>query len=181
MASLTDEMKMYIVQCLACYDTPSQVADAVSEEFKIKVDRWQVQKYDPTKIAGKDVAKRYKEVFDATRKAFLEDISKIPIASQSFRLRSLQRMHDYAMSKKNIVLAKEILEQAAKEVGGVFTNKVKVGGDADNPLSMLLQQVNGSALPINHAVEGEFTTVNEPAKEPAPAKRKRPPLLLERD
>jgi hypothetical protein len=183
MATLKDEQKLFIVQCLACYDTPTQVVEAVKDEFGLTLERPQIQSYDPTKVQGRDLSKKYREIFDATRKAFLDDISKIPIASQSFRLRSLQRMHDYAVSKKNYVMAAEILEQAAKEVGGVFTNKVKLGGDAENPLTMLLQQVNGSALPINHAVEGEFTTVEESAttKESAPAKKKRPPMLLERD
>ncbi len=32
MATLTDDVKAFIVQALACFDTPSQVVDAVKEE-----------------------------------------------------------------------------------------------------------------------------------------------------
>lgn len=166
MAALNEDIKRFIVQSLACFDMPSQVAEAVNDEFGIKVSRQQVQRYDPTKTAGKDLAARHVEIFNATRKVFLEDVGKIPIASQSFRLRSLQRMHDYYISRKNYVQAQSVLEQAAKEVGGIYTNKIKVGGDADNPFKIWLQEIGNSALPIVHDIEGEVIE-NEPKQVPA--------------
>jgi hypothetical protein len=33
MATLTDEVKVFIVQALACFDSPSQVAQAVKDQF----------------------------------------------------------------------------------------------------------------------------------------------------
>lgn len=148
MAVLNEEVKLFIVQSLACFDTPSQVAEAVAEEFGIKVDRFQVHKYDPTKVNGKGVSKKLVAIFEVTRQAFLKDVAKIPIASQSFRLRSLQRMHDHHISRKNYVQAQAVLEQAAKEVGGIFTNKVKVASDPNDPFVMFIQQVSGTALPV---------------------------------
>lgn len=156
MAALKEEVKLYIVQCLACYDTPSQVADSVKEEFGIEIPRPNIQAYDPTKSQGKNLSVGYVDIFNATRQAFLDDIKNIPIASQSFRLRSLQRMHDYALSRKNFVLAKEILEQAAKEVGGSFTNKLQHGGDKENPLALFIERISGGALPVVHDVDGEI-------------------------
>lgn len=52
MATLTDDVKAFIVQALACFDTPSQVVDAVREGFGTEVSRMQVQSYDPTKKAA---------------------------------------------------------------------------------------------------------------------------------
>ncbi len=56
MAALKEQVKIYIFQALACMDTPQQVADAVKQEFNIEIDRKQVQLYDPTKAAGKNLS-----------------------------------------------------------------------------------------------------------------------------
>lgn len=48
MATLNDSVKQFIVQALACYDTPQQVSDTVKEEFGQEVPRQQVALYDPT-------------------------------------------------------------------------------------------------------------------------------------
>ena len=37
MTNLTDDIKLFIVQQLACHNSPSQVADDVYEEFGIKL------------------------------------------------------------------------------------------------------------------------------------------------
>ena len=47
MPTLTDEVKEFIVKGLACFDTPSQVAEAVRVNFGIEVSRQQVFSYDP--------------------------------------------------------------------------------------------------------------------------------------
>ncbi len=85
MATLTDDVKAFIVQALACFDTPSQVVDAVREEFGAEVSRMQVQSYDPTKKAARGLSKKWVELFEATRKRFLEETAEIPIANQAFR------------------------------------------------------------------------------------------------
>jgi hypothetical protein len=154
MAKLDDEVKMFIVQSLACYDTPSQVAEAVNLEFGIAIERQQVAVYDPTKKSGERLAQKYRDVFDATRQAFIEDAINIPIASKTYRLRSLQRMHDYYVSRKNFVQAQAVLEQAAKEVGGMFNGKL-TAPPTDNPLVSWLQQIGGTSIPIAHDVEAE--------------------------
>ena len=46
MAALNSEVKGFIVQALACFDTPSQVAAAVREEFGIEVTRQQCEAQD---------------------------------------------------------------------------------------------------------------------------------------
>src|SRR5690606_13437474 len=122
MAKLSDEVKRFIVQALACYDTPQQVADAVKDEFGLEVPRSQVALYDPTKHAGRNLSEKYRVLFNDTRKTFRKEVAEIPIADQAYRLRQLQRMSQEAMRRKNIVLAASLLEQAAKEAGGMFSN-----------------------------------------------------------
>lgn len=137
MASLPEPIKAFIVQQLACYDTPTQVAEAVFEEFGLRLERQQVANYDPTKAAGKrgGLSKKWHDLFEATRKAFQDETAKIPIAQQAFRLRTLNRLLERTERQGNTALVAQLLEQAAKEVGGTFTNKVKhaVGGDPDAP------------------------------------------------
>ena len=126
MAGLTQEVKVFIVTRLACFDGVQEVMKAVREEFKLDVSRQQVQFYDPTSKAGERLGDKMKELFHEQRKRFLEDTSAIPIANKAVRLRMLQRLADDAASKKNAALTASLLEQAAKEVGDSFSNRQKV-------------------------------------------------------
>lgn len=134
MATLTKPQKLFIVQRLACFDTPTEVAKAVKEEFGITVSLPALSVYDPNNARGKELSKELREAFEATRKRFLEDTSDIPIANKAYRLRVLQRVADRAEAKGNTPMVVQALEQAAKEVGDVFTNKqsVKHSGEIKN-------------------------------------------------
>lgn len=123
MATLTEAAKHHIVQALACFDTPTQVCESVKEEFGIEVGRQQVAQYDPTKAAGKSVSKKWRTLFEDTRKRFREEVAEIPIASRAFRLRALGRMATQAEKTRNLALAIAMIEQAAKEVGDVYVNR----------------------------------------------------------
>jgi len=126
MAALKPEVKAYIIQMLACYDTPSQVVEAVQKDFGIAITRQQVETHDPTKVSGKTLAKKWVALFNRTRDRFLNEISDIPIANKAYRLRVLQRMSTTAENMKNIGMTAQLLEQAAKEVGEAYSNKQKV-------------------------------------------------------
>lgn len=134
MAKLNEAVQRFIVQALACYDTPTQAADAVKEEFGIEITRQQAASYDPTKVMGRTLAKKWRDLFHETRERFRKEVAEIPIADQAYRLRQLQRMTQEAMRRKNIVLAASLLEQAAKEQGGMFTNKREVSGPNGGPI-----------------------------------------------
>ena len=126
MAALKPEIKAFIVQSVACFDTPSQVVESDLKEFGIQITRQQVEQNDPTKISGKGLAKKWVDMFNTTRDRFLNEISDIPIANKAYRLRVLQRMSTTAENMKNIGMTAQLLEQAAKEVGEAYTNRQKV-------------------------------------------------------
>lgn len=147
MAELTEDQKLFIVHALACFDTPTQVATAVKEEFGIEVSRQQVARYDPTKEAGRDVSKKMRAVFEETRKSFLGDISQIPIANQSYRLRVLQRTLDKVDKQGNTAMVSQLLEQAAKESGGAFTNKTKLEHSGEIKTPELKLVLHGTTPP----------------------------------
>ncbi|HDS8562876.1 TPA: DUF2280 domain-containing protein [Klebsiella pneumoniae] len=126
MAALKPEVRAFIVQELACFDTPSQIVESVQKEFKVQVTRQQVASHDPTKAAGKGLAKKWVDLFNELRDRFLNEISDIPIANKAYRLRALDRMMTKAESMRNMALAASLMEQAAKECGDAYTNKQKV-------------------------------------------------------
>lgn len=131
MAVLKDEVKAFIVQALACFDTPTQVSESVKEQFGIEVLRNHIAAYDPTKVSGKDLGTKWRTLFDETRKRFLEEVAAIPIANQAYRLRVLDRLVSKTERQGNTALTAQLLEQAAKETGGSFTNRQKVESTVD--------------------------------------------------
>jgi len=140
MAALSNEVKAFIVQALACFDTPTQVAEAVKREFDIDVSRQQVETHDPTKRCSKTLAKRWVTLFEDTRKRFREETADIPIANRAYRLRALGRMVEKAESMRNLALTAQLLEQAAKEVGDVYVNRqTKVDSPLDNAVPTSVQ------------------------------------------
>lgn len=144
---LTNEAQTFVVQALACHDSPSAVVKAVKEEFGLTVSRQLVESYDPTKRAGRNLAKKWRDIFEATREAFLEDTAKIGIANKAVRLRMIGRIADRAETAGNSVVALQALEQAAKEVGDAFTNKRELMGAGGAPLVPAAVQI--FALPDN--------------------------------
>jgi len=123
MAKLNDVHKHFIVQALACWDSPSQVAEALYEQFGLDVPRGQVAQYDPTKVAGRNVAKKWRELFFSTRENFKQQAGEIAIAQRAYRLRTMQRIAAKAEDKLNLAIVLQVLEQAAKEVGDAYVNR----------------------------------------------------------
>lgn len=145
----SDDVKTRIVQSLACFDSPSVVAKAIKLEFKVEISPQAVEAYDPNKVAGKKLSERFRLLFDATRKAFLEDTSQIAISHRAVRLRALQRMAEKAENSGNMVLASSLLKQAAEEVGGSYTNRRELTGKDGKDLPVPVSPVTIFQLPDN--------------------------------
>lgn len=149
MAALKPEVKAFIIQMLACYDTPSQVVEAVQKDFGIAITRQQVETHDPTKVSGKTLAKKWVDMFNTTRDRFLNEISDIPIANKAYRLRALDRMMTKAEGMRNMALAASLMEQAAKECGDAYTNKQKVehsGGVSVSSVASVMDEIGDEDL-----------------------------------
>ncbi|UOH19886.1 DUF2280 domain-containing protein [Acinetobacter sp. NyZ410] len=127
MAALKEPVKIFIVQSLACFETPQQVADAVKQEYGIEIDRRQCEGYDPTKYSGRNLSKKLKDLFERTRKDFRENIEDIAIANKAFRLNELQKM--YNESGKNKRLKQNLLKQAFQETDGRVTRQEVTGAN----------------------------------------------------
>ncbi|RVK60591.1 DUF2280 domain-containing protein [Sinorhizobium meliloti] len=148
-AKLSDEVKTYIVQALACFDSPSVVAAAVKKEFGVDASRQLVESHDPNKKAASGLAPKWKALFEETRKTFLEDTATIAISHRAVRLRALQRMAEKAETQGNMVLAASLMKQAAEEVGNAYTNRRELTGKDGKDLPVPVSPVTIFQLPDN--------------------------------
>lgn len=166
MARLKQHVKLFIVQRLAWFDTASEVAVAVKEEFGIDLDRGHVGFYDPTSHKGRELGANLKEYFYNSRKNFLDNFYETPIANKSVRVRELEKLYLKAVKSGNAILAKKLLEQVAKEEGGLFTNKVNLSSDSKTPWFDFYQQICGTSIPVVHDIEGEYEEVEKVTTKP---------------
>lgn len=146
---LSDEVKAFIIQSLACFDGLAVVVAAVKREYDIEISKQLCESHDPTKKAGAKLGERWRVLFEETRKSFLEDTSTIAISHRAVRLRALQRMADKAEGQGNMVLASSLLKQAAEEVGGSYTNRRELTGKDGKDLPVPVSPVTIFQLPDN--------------------------------
>jgi hypothetical protein len=144
---LKQAQKRQVVQWLACFEGPKDVVDRIKLEFGIEISAAGVLCYDPTTAQGDKLREDLKVLFEETREKFINDVSDIDIAHQSFRLKQISVMHRAAVKQKNYGLAAQLLEQAAKERGGMFTNKRELSGP------------NGGAIPVEVSKEDKSREV----------------------
>jgi hypothetical protein len=144
-ATLHGSVKVFIVERLACFDTPTQVAEAVKQTFKVTVSTQQLAAYNPKTVAGARLSQTLKEHFEATRKKFLEDTADIPIAHKSYRLRTLNRLAEKMEGAGNVAMVAQLMEQAAKDQGEAYTNRQKLehSGKDGGPLTVVVRKFGG--------------------------------------
>jgi hypothetical protein len=138
-AALSKVAQRFIVQQLACFESPAEVMEAVKAEFGVTITRQAVEHYDPTKGGeGKRLAKEHVELFHATRARFTSKIDALAISNKAYRLSQLEMMMRNAKRARNYPLAAQLLEQAAKEMGGLYTNRRKLDINPRDALAKLL-------------------------------------------
>ena len=137
MAALKEPVKIFIVQSLACFETPQQVADAVMQRFNIEIDRRQCENYDPTKFAGRNLSKKLTELFNQTRDDFRKNIFDIPIANQAYRLKEIQGM--YNDSGKNKRVKQQLIKLAYQETDA-RTTKQEITGKDGGPIQQEVKE-----------------------------------------
>lgn len=180
MAALKEPVKIFIVQSLACFETPQQVADTVKQEFKIEISRQQVALYDPTKYSGRNLSKKLKDLFEKTRAEFKSNVYDIPLANKAVRLNELQKMYD--SWGKNKIIKQGIIKQIKDEMQGhdaqlldlelkkLEIQRIRDGedgaGDDPTPVKVTIQVVDASKKDAEHQSDtecssGELSTTEE--------------------
>ena len=129
----------FIVSHLARFETPTEVARAVKEEFGRKVTKQNVEYYDPTKQASEQgLSEQLKELFWETREKFLEDESA-NLRSLKYRLGVRAVMINKMLAKGNFPLVDSLLVNAAKDDGGAFTNRRQLSGPDGGPIPLSVE------------------------------------------
>jgi hypothetical protein len=93
-----------------------------------------------------------KGVYRSAREKAKQDLDSIPSYHKAVRLQRLDAMIMTAMERGNMPLAAQLLEQAAKESGGAYTNKHQhelTGKDRKDLPAAPAAQVTIFALPDN--------------------------------
>ncbi len=122
MKRLPERVKRRIIEHLACYHSPKEVADLIEEEFDVHLTSRHVRAYDPTSFQFA-AAPCWIEYFSATRRRFEQEIGEVPIAHRAYRLRRLGKLFEQAKEEGRYHDAIACLEQAAKEVGNWFIRR----------------------------------------------------------
>lgn len=134
MAKLTHAQKVFIVQRLACFETPLEVSTALKAEYGIEVSKQAVEKYDPTKRAGEQLRKDLRDLFDKRRKRFRDEIDDIPEANKTVRVRDLALAARAFKESRNYIAMADMLERIAKEMGNVHSNRRELTGKDGKPM-----------------------------------------------
>ena len=107
----------------------AEAAEEAAEFLGLKITRQQVARYNPDRATGAELSAELGALFAARRAQFLKDRDNIAIGQKNFRLRELDAL--YRRNRKNSILAMKILEQAAKECGGIYEKKAESGAQGE--------------------------------------------------
>lgn len=134
---LTDEHRAFLVKRMACFDGPKDAAAALKQEFGIEISPQATEAYDPNKYAGRNIAQKWRELFEHTRKSFLDDVETfVPAANKAVRVKELWHAAQAFKGRGNYIGMADMLERIAKELGNVHTNKREVTGKDGKPLQV---------------------------------------------
>ena len=113
---LPSTVKNFIVRCVACGDTPSEIAGKVKDEFGLTVTRQACMTYDPRTESGSHLSAPLRELFRETRKKFLLGIEDINGSHKEIRLRRLDAAHEKAIETGQLKLVIAIAAEQRKQM-----------------------------------------------------------------
>jgi hypothetical protein len=138
--TLPKAIQRFIVQQLAYFESPAEVVATCKAEFDVQVTRQTVEHYDPTRGGeAKRLAQEHVELFHAARTRFISQLELLGIAHKAYRLSQIEQIMRKAKLTRNWFLAAQMLEQGAKEMGGIYTNKREHSGPGGGPIPVSLE------------------------------------------
>lgn len=132
---LTKDQKAFLVVRFAMFDEPADAVAAFKEAYGEAPDSKHAWVYNAAFIANRRrLGKELLALFDSARAEYLSRIQDIPIANQVWRLEQMQKLIGQLRKSDSpdVDLILRTLEQAAKETGGAYSNKIRVNHSFDN-------------------------------------------------
>lgn len=118
-AGMNDVIRAEIVHRLAEYESPTAIwRDLLARGIDISIQA--VGQYNPERFNYSHGTK-WLQVFTEARRAWLDRIATEPMARREFRLEKLRLLMEEAIERRELTQAASFLEQAAKEMGDVYT------------------------------------------------------------
>lgn len=104
------------MRALAEYAQIAPLAQEIEKTFNFKMSAQAIEKYDASRVAGKNLSAPLRKLFWETRKTFLENVEQIPIANASVRLKMLQDQYEKASLAGKIRDAAFVVSIAQHEI-----------------------------------------------------------------
>lgn len=158
---LASNVKRFLVIQNACGSSPSEVVKAVKSVFDADVSAALVECYDPTKTAGQSLSLPLKTLFREMQREFQTMAVKAGIADQKWRIAKLHLIAQHAFDRGNHKMAMDAMEQVAKDLGGVYTNKARLEVDDKKMLLAKLLRCAPEDLPGMKAAVDEAKGASE--------------------
>lgn len=117
---LTDELRAYVVQRLAAFDRPGEIARALRRECGITIHPKNISAYNPTVFAGRRLAPRWKALFESTRARVLADDASL--GDTMTRVHRLDGLARRAIQDGDLILAAQLQRQSAREIAATQLN-----------------------------------------------------------
>lgn len=143
MAKLRKAEQLYIVRSLAQFMTPTEVVKDIKEKFSIDVSPQQVEGYDPTKVAGRDLRQEFRDEFEQAREEYLQQpVHNISGANDIVQLKILS---DLLFQKKtNVPMTIKLIDQMQKIMKGFYEKRIEITGKDGGPLESVQTAVSVS-------------------------------------
>ena len=132
---LHDVHRALVVEKLACFMSPKEAAEALSQEHGVSVAPQSAERYDPYKKAGSHIARKWRSLFDHTRHAFLDHVeNQIPESNKAVRVHELAIAARHFKARGNYIAMANMLERIAKEMGNLYSNRREFTGKDGGPI-----------------------------------------------
>lgn len=141
---LPQAARVMIVKALACQERPCDVRDRLKAEFGIEIDRSSLYNYIPSRNPNMDADLR--ALFEQVEADFLCEGKRVPFNNRNRRNALRERL--FWQHERNPQVACELLKDAARDCGGLFSRKEVVGeardGGGDDLAEITRNLVNAS-------------------------------------
>lgn len=108
-----------VVKALACHERLVDVRDRVKAEFGIEITREALYKYMPDHNPNMDTG--LKAMFEKVEAEFLEEGRRVPFNNRNRR--NVLRERVFWRNERNPVIQRDLLNDAARDHGGLFAQK----------------------------------------------------------
>lgn len=132
MAKLKKEHKELIVISLAHNFEPTEVQRMLKDRCDVEVELNQISYYNPDLNSSAQLSKTWRELYHHKKDQYKDEVLSHETAHKAYRIGMLEKAAKEYQKKGNYMAMASMLEQIAKEVGGVFEGKVPEGGSGNS-------------------------------------------------